>query len=163
MVSILEKNWRVAGTGCCFALFGLGGLVLSFILIPLITVFTPNHQRRSYRVQHLIQMSFLSFCKIMRFSRALDYRIIGAEKLKSDEQCLILANHPSLIDYVLIASQLKQCDCLVKSALWHNFFLKKIVQAAGYIPNRDPEFLISTCEEKFSQGNVLLIFPQCLP
>lgn len=96
----------------------------------------------------------------MKFTGAIDYKITGAEKLKQDKGCLIVANHPSLIDYVLIASQLKQCDCLVKAAIWDNPFIKRIVQAAGYIPNKEPEELFAQCNEKFSNDNVLLIFPE---
>lgn len=156
----INQYWRIASTGFCFALFGLGGLILSFIFIPLIKLFSKNRSVTERRVQHLIQITFDLFCKIMRFTGAIDYKITGAEKLKQDKGCVIIANHPSLIDYVLIASQLKQCDCLVKAAIWDNPFIKRIVQAAGYIPNKEPEALFKQCAEKFSSDNVLLIFPE---
>ncbi|MCL4113782.1 UNVERIFIED_CONTAM: hypothetical protein GTU68_003982 [Idotea baltica] len=96
----------------------------------------------------------------MKFTGAIDYRIDGAELLRKDRNCIIVANHPSLIDYVLIASQLPQCDCLVKAAIWENPFMKRIVKAAGYIPNQAPDDLLERCEERFSRGNVLLVFPE---
>ncbi|NAX43152.1 1-acyl-sn-glycerol-3-phosphate acyltransferase, partial [Vibrio sp. V25_P4S6T154] len=39
---MLEFNryWRIAATGFCFFIFGLGGLTLSFIIIPLIALFS---------------------------------------------------------------------------------------------------------------------------
>ncbi|MEF1310296.1 lysophospholipid acyltransferase family protein [Vibrio mytili] len=156
----LNQYWRVLATGCCFVLFGLGGLLLSFIIIPILRFFVSNPTEREYKVQKTIQFAFNTFCKLMKFSRVMDYEIIGADILRRDRNCLIVANHPSLIDYVLIASQLPSCDCLVKSAIWSNPFMKQIVKAAGYIPNETPDDLISLCEKRFNAGNVLLIFPE---
>lgn len=156
----LGQWWRVIATGFCFGVFGLGGLFLSFIVIPMIRLFTNNQTEREYRVQGAIQRAFHLFCRLMKFTGAIDYQIVGADTLKQDRNCLIVANHPSLIDYVLIASQLERCDCLVKSAIWANPFMKHIVKAAGYIPNETPDDLLLTCEQRFDQGNVLLVFPE---
>lgn len=156
----LNQYWRVVATGFCFAVFGLGGLTLSFIVIPLTKLFNADQTETEYKVQRSIQRSFDLFCRLMKFTGAIDYKIVGAEVLKQDRNCLIVANHPSLIDYVLIASQLERCDCLVKSAIWQNPFMKHIVKAAGYIPNETPDDLLSICEQRFDQGNVLLVFPE---
>lgn len=160
MMVKLNQYWRVFATGLCFSIFGLGGLTLSFIVIPVIALFSPAGVTTELRVQRLIQITFDWFCRIMRFTGAIDYKMSGAELMQSDRHCLIVANHPSLIDYVLIASQLKQCDCLVKAAIWSNPFMKRIVQAAGYIPNKNPDDLMARCDERFKRGNVLLVFPE---
>lgn len=157
---VLNQYWRVFATGFCFSVFGLGGLVLSFIVIPLIGLTTSYQTAKEYKVQGAIQFAFNTFCKLMKFTGAIDYKIIGTDIIQQDQNCLIVANHPSLIDYVLIASQLKRCDCLVKSAIWANPFMKHIVKAAGYIPNEAPDDLLTMCEERFDNGNVLLIFPE---
>tara|TARA_Y100001956_G_C4128762_1_gene192093 strand:- start:2876 stop:3658 length:783 start_codon:yes stop_codon:yes gene_type:complete len=160
IVNKLNQYWRVIATGFCFAVFGLGGLSLSFVANPYIRLTSKNQTEREYRVQGAIQRSFDMFCRLMKFTGAIDYKIVGAEKLKADRDCIIVANHPSLIDYVLIASQLERCDCLVKSAIWSNPFMKHIVKAAGYIPNETPDDLLSICNERFDRGNVLLVFPE---
>ncbi|MDA7746961.1 1-acyl-sn-glycerol-3-phosphate acyltransferase [Psychromonas sp.] len=156
----LNKQWRVFATGMCFALFGIGGLALTFIIILILTFSIKNKESRELRVQKTIQTSFFLFCETMRITGAIGYKIIGAEKLKADRNCIIVANHPSLIDYVLITSQLKQSDCLVKGAIWKNPFMRGVVTSAGYIPNKDPERLLTTCEERLKKGHVLLIFPE---
>lgn len=159
-MSKVDQYWRVFATGLCFTIFGLGGLVLSFLILPSIALITSDTIQRELKAQRLIRFSFNAFCQIMRFTGAIDYRIDGAELLREDRNCIIVANHPSLIDYVLIASQLPQCDCLVKAAIWENPFMKRIVKAAGYIPNQTPDDLLERCEERFSRGNVLLVFPE---
>ncbi|HIP75835.1 MAG TPA: 1-acyl-sn-glycerol-3-phosphate acyltransferase [Psychromonas hadalis] len=155
-----DKARRIIATGFCFSLFGIGGLFLTFILIPLLTFTLKNQQKRELKAQKIIQQSFFLFCETMRLTGCIDYKIEGGEQLKSDKNCIIVGNHPSLIDYVLLTSQLPQCDCLVKEALWHNPFLKGVVSAAGYIPNSGPEMLLNECASKLNDDHVLLIFPE---
>ncbi|WP_261396549.1 lysophospholipid acyltransferase family protein [Photobacterium rosenbergii] len=156
----INKLWRIAATGLCFSIFGLGALCLTFVVFPLVTWSVKDQVARELKVQKVIQQSFDLFSRLMRFSGALDYQIVGAETLRQDENCIVVANHPSLIDYVLIGSCLPQCDCIVKAAIWQNPFMKGIVKAAGYIPNINPESLLDACNARLSSGNVLLIFPE---
>ncbi|MCF1439828.1 MAG: 1-acyl-sn-glycerol-3-phosphate acyltransferase, partial [Shewanella sp.] len=156
----LDKLRRIIATGFCFALFGVGGLCLTFVVLPLLTRSIKDKTERELKVQGVIQKNFDFFCRTMKSTGCIDYRIIGAELLRQDRNCIIVANHPSLIDYVLIASCLPQCDCLVKAAIWHNPFIKAIVKAAGYIPNQAPDSLLNDCSERLKYGNVLLIFPE---
>lgn len=156
----INKLWRILATGFNFVLFGLGGLGLTFVVFPLLTFYLKDKLARELKVQKIIQRSFYIFCGSMRFTGAIDYRFDGAELLKLDKDCIIVANHPSLIDYVLIASRLEQCDCLVKEAIWHNPFMKGVVKSAGYIPNTIAENLIDDCSTRLNNGNVLLIFPE---
>ncbi|CZF83742.1 2-acyl-glycerophospho-ethanolamine acyltransferase [Grimontia celer] len=160
MFRLISKWWRVLATGFCFSLFGLGGLFLTFIVCPLMTFSAKSSKERELRVQRIIQKTFTIFCLTMKYTGAINYKITGGDILREDSNCIILANHPSLIDYVLITSQLPQCDCLVKSAIWHNPFMKGIVKAAGYIPNNSPDDLLERCAERLGDGNVLLIFPE---
>lgn len=156
----INKVWRVFATGFCFFLFGIGGLVLTFIIFPLLTSSLKNKKSRELKVQKIIQRSFYLFCETMRISGAIDYKFTGAETLKNDKNCLIVANHPSLIDYVLITSRLGQCDCLVKDAIWHNPFMKGVVTSAGYIPNSNSDCLLDDCAKRLDDGHVLLVFPE---
>jgi len=156
----INKIWRILTTGFCFVLFALGGLLLTFIIFPLLTFYLKDKLPRELKVQKIIQRAFSFFCATMRFTGCIDYKFIGQEILQKDKNCLIVANHPSLIDYVLIASRLGQCDCLVKQAIWHNPFMKGVVKSAGYISNENPETLLDDCSERLQQGNVLLIFPE---
>lgn len=156
----LERYWRIFSTGLCFTLFGLGGLVLSFILLPITRLLYKQQETRECKAQNIIQKSFSLFCQLMKYTGTMDYKITGAELLAQDKGCLVVANHPSLIDYVLIVSQLPRCDCLVKSAIWSNPFMKRIVEAAGYIPNESPDDLLDACEARLSQGSLLLVFPE---
>ncbi|MGS2718088.1 lysophospholipid acyltransferase family protein [Eionea flava] len=74
-------------------------------------------------------------------------------------RCLIIANHPSLIDVVLLFAVHKNLNCIVKGALWDNFFTGSVVRLAGFIPNNSAG-VVSIAVEKLHAGENLLIFPE---
>lgn len=156
----INKILRIIVSGFCFSLFGLGGLALTFLIFPVLNLAIKNKEERELKAQRIIQFSFFVFSEIMRILNGIDYKIIGLEKLQQDKNCLIVANHPTLIDFVLIASRLKQCNCLVKETIWQNPFMNSAVTAMGYIPNKDPELILESCSRILKKGQVLLIFPE---
>lgn len=90
----------------------------------------------------------------------MDYRFTGDEKFQQDTGCLIVANHPSLLDYVILASRMPRCDCIVKQALLQNPFLSGVIKAAGYLINSGSDALLQACETRLQAGGTLLIFPE---
>ena len=116
----LNRVWRGAMTGVCFALFGLGGLLLSLIWFNLLLIVIRNKPRRRRLARRSIAASFRLFLAVVRAVGVLDYRIEGGDILRQERGCLVVANHPSLIDYVMLASIMPETDCMVKSALLKN-------------------------------------------
>jgi len=156
----VSRCWRLLGTGIAFATFGLGGLVLAYLIIPCIWLL-PSKQAKKYAAQAAISRTFACFTLLLRLLRLGSVDFIGFEKLADDKGCLWLANHPTLLDYVFIVSRLRRCDTMVKAALWDNFFLSGAVKAAGYIPNRRDASTFEAIDATLTQGHNLLMFPEC--
>ena len=95
----------------------------------------------------------------MRVLGILTYRVDGAERLREPGR-LIVANHPTLLDVVLLVSQMPEVDCIVKRGLWRNPFLRWPVSWAGYLPNIEGEALIEECSATLRRGHSLLVFPE---
>jgi 1-acyl-sn-glycerol-3-phosphate acyltransferase len=149
----------LVATAISFACFGLGGLVLAVFLL-LLALFTRDKQRRAKRARYCIQLTFRFFVGLMVGLGAIAVRWHGAEKLSGQRGGLVLANHPSLIDYVLLASKLPDCNCIVKEALWRNVFMGGVIRAAGYIPNNQGATMLEGCRQSMLAGDNLLIFPE---
>ena len=90
----------------------------------------------------------------------LSFNLEDAKALKKLNGHLILANHPSLIDVVVLISLIPNADCVVKTHLFSNIFLRGAVNGTGYISNSDPLRLLADCENSLKEGNNLIIFPQ---
>lgn len=156
----LNQAWRLVMTGFCFALFGIGGLLLSVVWFNLLLVFIRDKIYRRRIARRSIAASFRLFLTVAKGLGVLDYRIEGVDILRQDRGCLVVANHPTLIDYVLLASVMPETDCLVKSALLKNPFLGGVVRAADYLINSQADTLLRACQQRLDKGDTILIFPE---
>ena len=73
---------------------------------------------------------------------------------------LILANHPTLIDVVILISLFPQVDCVIKEAVTRNPAMRMLVGTANYISNREPADLLESCTSRLRSGAILLLFPE---
>lgn len=158
--SRLNRWWRVGATAFCFTLFGVGGLTLSTSWFPFLRLVIRNQDKRNQLTQDSIRHSFRFFMWITEFLGVLTLRIEGAELFKQDKGCLVIANHPSLLDYVILASVMPRCDCIVKESLLRNFFMSGVIKSAGYMANADSDLLLELCKEKLDRGGTLVVFPE---
>jgi 1-acyl-sn-glycerol-3-phosphate acyltransferase len=157
----LERLWRQIGTGISFALFGLGGLVLAATLFPVLALIYRDPVKRAAAAQHAVHATWRMFVAVMVGMRVIDFEVEGAELLQSESGTLVIANHPSLIDVVLIMSLMRRTQCVVKRGVWVNPFMRGVVRTTGYIPNLgDPEKLLGDCVSALRAGNNLVLFPE---
>jgi 1-acyl-sn-glycerol-3-phosphate acyltransferase len=155
----LERAWRVLATGGCFAAFGIGSLLLGVLVFPLLHLLVWRPERRVRAARRVIRATFGFFIGLMRASRVLTVEVHGAERLHGGGR-LILANHPTLIDVVLLMSLVEGCDCIVKGALGRNPITRGPVRAAGFVFNDDGEGLLEDCLRSLRTGSNLVIFPE---
>ena len=159
--SRLGQLWRVGGTGVAFAGFGLGGSLLAVTVFPLLAVFSPAAESTQRRVRYVIHMVFRFFVWSVRRLGVIDVAVEGRQRLADCRGCLVVANHPTLLDVVILMSLSPRLQCVVKHQLWRNFFLRGVVSAAGFIRNDLPtEDLLERCAKVFAEGDNLLIFPE---
>jgi 1-acyl-sn-glycerol-3-phosphate acyltransferase len=157
----LRYLWRLAATGLAFLAMGGGGLFLALAVIPIATLGTRDPQVRTRRARRIIRASFHLYVHTLRLTGVIRLEVIGEERLLSCRGNLIIANHPTLLDVVLIMSLVPDARCVVKHELWRNPFLALIVRAAGYIRNdQEPERFIEACRGALAAGSNLIIFPE---
>jgi 1-acyl-sn-glycerol-3-phosphate acyltransferase len=156
-----ERLWRQVGTGISFAAFGLGGVLLAAVVFPALNVFVSDPERRARVSQRAVHASWRFFVWLMKSMGVIEFETEGAELLQAERGALIIANHPSLIDVVLIMSLMDRTQCVVKPGVWRNPFMRGVVKATGYIPNLgEPERFIDDCVRALRAGNNLVIFPE---
>lgn len=154
---MFNKWWRVVATGFCFAVFGFGGLVGAF-LAPFVLIL-PNWSSRQRMIRNSIHYWFRFYVELMKYVGVMNLEVSGKEKL-SRNGLFILANHPSLIDVVILISLTKNCDCIVKDALWRNPFTWAPIYLAGFIKNVDGPELLSAALTSMERGGNLIVFPE---
>ena len=73
---------------------------------------------------------------------------------------ILVANHPSLLDAVLLVSHLPNAVCIMKGLLMHNLFLGAGARMARYIVNDAPLPMIRSAIAELRDGARLIIFPE---
>jgi 1-acyl-sn-glycerol-3-phosphate acyltransferase len=156
---MLDRSLRIVATGCCFSLFGLGGLAILCIVFPLLRLLYPDIHESRRHARDIIHRSFGWFVRVMVACGTISYEVRNPERL-ARRGLLVVANHPSLIDIVLLLSLLRQPNCVVKASLAANLFTRGPIKSAGFIVNTEGPQLVEDCIASVRSGDNLVIFPE---
>jgi 1-acyl-sn-glycerol-3-phosphate acyltransferase len=73
---------------------------------------------------------------------------------------VIVGNHPSMLDALMIVARLPRGTCLMKGALVRNPFLGAGARLAGYVPNDSPHMMVRLAVDRLREGGQLVAFPE---
>jgi 1-acyl-sn-glycerol-3-phosphate acyltransferase len=146
-------------TALGFAAFGLGAVCMAGVLLPLQRLMDRRgpHDLRAQASIHRAARRYLRFAGWLGFVRLA---APVAEGLAGRGPRLVVANHPSLLDAVVLFSLLPQADCVVKASWARNPFLRGVARAAGYISNASGPAAVADCVARLEAGRTLLVFPE---
>jgi 1-acyl-sn-glycerol-3-phosphate acyltransferase len=148
-------------TGFAFAAIGIGGAGLATTVIRAATFFSRDKLTRMRRAQAVIRVSFRLYVWMLRILGVISLEVVGAEKLAECRGDLIIANHPTLLDVVLIMALVARAQCVVKHQLWRNPLFRPVFDVTGYIRNDyEADVLVAKCRETLAAGNNLIVFPE---
>lgn len=156
---MLDRGWRWLATGFVVAMFGVGGVLVSLTIFPVLRLSSVDREKARLRLQLGMHLIFRTYVRGMKLLGLLTLEVHGVERLWVPGQ-LVIANHPSLLDVVFLVSLMPRVDCIVKQGLWRNPFLRWPVLWASYIPNLNGETLVLDCSATLRRGNSLLVFPE---
>lgn len=158
---VIAGTYRVIFAAALFVLFGLGSAFLSVTLGLVLRLVIFNEKKRISASRKLTAVCFKFFLHTASVLEVIKVNFHNLDRLKEDKGVIIIANHPSLIDYVILASCVPNMSCVVKSSLKFNPLLTLIIKNNGYILNivGGQDFLDETCALLNRQDN-LLIFPE---
>lgn len=154
----LAKYPWVAGKLIALACIFVGGGVWATTVIPLALLFPGD---RKERTQAIIKRTFMFYLRLFQFLRLFIVSVEGAEGLVACGGKIVIANHPCLLDVVILMALIPRAQCIVKHELWNHRFLGVLMRSAGYIRNDlDPEALVAKCKTALDEGRSLIIFPE---
>lgn len=137
------------------------GVICLFWSLPA-TVLYPLLPRRigAPLGQFMIMAGFRYFVTLLTLSGIIKCDLRALDALRRESSLVIVSNHPSLLDAVLIISRLPRVVCIMKAKIWDNTFLGGGARLAGYIRNDTPVDMIKLAVRQVRTGSQLLVFPE---
>jgi 1-acyl-sn-glycerol-3-phosphate acyltransferase len=128
----------------------------AFVLQPLLP---PGRAKGVGRAGIAYGYRFYWFCA--RLSGLMRLEAEALDVLNHEPGGLILAaNHPSLLDALMIVARLPRSVCVMKGSLMRNVFLGAGARLASYIVNDSARQMIRSAVESLRAGDQLILFPE---
>ena len=110
--------------------------------------------------RRVITFGFDGYLRWLSMLGACRFDIDALDELRNAGPLVLAANHPCLLDAVMIISRLPDVACIMKSGLMNNLFLGAGARLARYIRNEPVLGMVLSAEEDLQRGSQLLIFPE---
>jgi 1-acyl-sn-glycerol-3-phosphate acyltransferase len=107
-----------------------------------------------------IAWGYRIFWMIARASGLLHMDAGALRALASERGLMIVANHPSLLDAMMLVAQLPRSACVMKASLMRNPLLAPAARLARYIRNDTPRQMIKLAIDDLRAGGQLVLFPE---
>ncbi|MBI4998900.1 MAG: 1-acyl-sn-glycerol-3-phosphate acyltransferase [Rhodocyclales bacterium] len=108
----------------------------------------------------LIMAGFRIYLRFLGLFCACRFDLAELDALRREQPLVLVANHPSLLDAVMIISRFPDMVCVMKAALMNNILLGSAARLARYIPNDAPLDVVLRARKALCDGAHLLIFPE---
>jgi len=151
--------WRVFAKWLSFGVFGFGTILLITIAFPLIRLVFHPRRRFQKNARLFVSLSLRFFVGIMNFLGIVELHAGDRSAYRNLKGKIVAANHPSLLDVVMLISLIPNADCIVRNGLSKTIVSGIIRQL--YIPNNlSFERLVADCTASLNEGNCVIIFPE---
>lgn len=115
--------------------------------------------RAQRAVQYSIHRLFRNLIRWLAFVRLIEIEYRGFERLPS-QGCVIVANHPGLLDAIFLLARVPAAVCVFKPSVRRNPLLGPAAVRAGYLPSDRRLELVRAAAASIRTGTTLLVFPE---
>ena len=139
--------------------FGLGAVLLAIFVFPFIRLFTFHKKDFGIIARAYVSHTFRVFLGNLNICKTSLLKVDDKEAYRNIHGKIIIANHPSLLDFVYIMSLVPNSTCIVRGGLTHTPLRWVIKQA--YITNTtDFNDVLVECKKLTDKGCNVIIFPE---
>ena len=141
-----------------FGFFGCGALIINYIVFPLGAVFIKKEKRKAFYC-NVVHGTWKFFNRMMEKNGIIKIMIQNPQSLLSVKGKIIVANHPSFIDIVILIGTVPDTICIAKKELKKNIFMGNIVKSLFLINDENQEDMLKESALLLNKGYNLIIFP----
>jgi 1-acyl-sn-glycerol-3-phosphate acyltransferase len=140
------------------ALLGAVSLAWCAAALVLYRLLPPQRGRDLGRA--VIAAVYRTFWQLASLAGMLRIDSTALDRLRDERGLIVVANHPSLLDALLLVARLPRSACIMKAELMGNVFLGAGARLARYIRNDSPRTLVRRAVDDLKAGGQLIVFPE---
>ena len=156
--SWLRGLYERAAFAFALAVFGAGGLLYTAAAAVLRRLL-PRRTATALG-QWIMWVLFRFFVGLLRLTGLARCELAALDALRDAPPLVIVPNHPTLLDALMIVSRLPNVACVMKAAVVDNVFLGGGARLAGYIRADSPKEMLRSAAEMLRAGRHVLVFPE---
>jgi 1-acyl-sn-glycerol-3-phosphate acyltransferase len=139
-------------------LLGLMSLAWNAVALLLLPVLPRATGRRVGRA--MIAYGYRAFWRIAAAVGMLRLDAEVLDTLRDDAGLVVVANHPSMLDALMLVARLPRSACIMKASLLRNPFLGPGARLARYIHNDSAYGMVQRAVRDLQDGGQLVLFPE---
>ena len=133
----------------------IGWNLLALVLYPLLP------RRLGVRVgRAMIARGYGWFWRMARASGMLRLDAAALDSLRDEPGLIVVANHPSMLDAVMLVARLPRSFCIMKTSLMKNPLLGPGARLARYVRNDTAFGMVQCAVKELRAGGQLVLFPE---
>ena len=139
-------------------LLGASSLLWNLIAWPLYRLLPERVGRQLGR--QVIARVYGAFWRLAAATGMLRLDADALRSLRDEPGLVVVANHPSMLDAMMLVAELPRSACIMKASLLRNPFLGPGARLARYIPNDSLHGMIRAAVTALQEGGQLVLFPE---
>ena len=151
--------YRVFAKWMSFFIIGFCSIIIGISIFPVMRLFIRPKLRFQKYGRRFISGALRFFIFLMHAMRIVNLEVDDRKKFRELSSKVIVANHPSLLDVVMLLSLIPNADCIVNAYLKRNVLMGVVLQLY-ILGSRELDDILDSCTESLNQGNCLIIFPE---
>jgi 1-acyl-sn-glycerol-3-phosphate acyltransferase len=108
----------------------------------------------------MIAYGYRVFWRVAAFSGMLRLDAGALDVLRGERGLIVVANHPSMLDALMLVARLPRSVCVMKASLMRNPLLGPGARLARYIRNDSAPGMILSAVRDLRAGGQLVLFPE---
>ena len=157
-VSLALRPWAWLALQLHLLLLGLMSAAwnaLALLLFPVLPRATGLRVGRA-----MISRGYAWFWRVARASGMMRLDADVLDALRDEPGLIVVANHPSMLDAVMLVARLPRSACIMKASLAHNPLLGPGARLARYILNDSTYNMVQAAVQDLRDGGQLVLFPE---
>lgn len=164
MFKAFDRLRRVLLTGAAFFFFFTGGLLLSYVVLPLVRLRPGTAIEKAHRCRLLVGRAWVLFHDYMRVAAIVRHDPRSTRFVLPDGPFVLVSNHPTLVDVTALVAAIPDIAIVAKEAMFRSLLVGRLLEYCDHIQSGEGAFagaaVVEGALERLARGTPVLIFPE---